>query len=148
MCVCVFVSRNNNNKQNRFVKYTTHGILEKNCVVVVRRSLAHSLPRRVVKRYTWKRKKSSSCLAFRLNRKLCIFMHKQKMHRCNAMLWVFRLSRTHTHSVLRTRSWRREWLCVLSSMACYIICEVMQNAVKKKIEKNRQSALTEWLTIT
>lgn len=54
------------------------------------------------------------------------------------MLWVFR-----TNTLI---NWRREWLCVLSLMACYIICEVMQKfAVKKKFKKNRQSALTEWL---
>jgi hypothetical protein len=112
-CVYAFFVSRNNNKQNRF-KYTTHGISRNKKLCCGSASLSlpltHSLTR-VVKRYTWKRKKSSSWFFSSESEIMYFYAQAEKMHWCNAMLWVF--LRTHIHEKVEGESgcvFYRWWL--------------------------------------
>lgn len=132
MCVCVFFIVWN---KNLFVKYYSWQgiawhIIERNCVVVVRLLLTHSLG---CKRYTWNEKKRVFFLIFRLIRKLCT-----EMHWCNAIF-----AHTYTRNLREKESgWRSESGCVFYRFGmvdgCYIIWSNAKSKRKKHTEENKK----------
>lgn len=132
MCVCVLVSRNNN-KQNRFVKYTTHGISRNKKLCCGSASLSLPLTHsRVVKRYTWKRKKSSSWFFFVWIGNYVFLCTSRKMHWCNAMLWVFLFSHT---MILWKKKVEGESGCVFYRW--WLLYHMRSNAKKKIAVKKK-----------